>query len=97
MRCNHQLKLVLQFIRYRDEFIAKRDGQRASRQKIILKIDDDQRVHRNVLRVVILSEAKNLGSILDRSSTEIDQGCFASLNMTAPFMRKLSSVEKLGH
>jgi len=33
---------------------------------------------------VILSEAKNLWSFLDRFPTEINPRCFASLNMTAP-------------
>jgi NIPSNAP len=39
---------------------------------------------------VILSVAKNLGSILDQPSLKnIEQRCFASLNMTAQFMRTI--------
>ena len=86
----NQLKLLLQFIGNRDDVIAMRDSQSAAGQEIFLKLNDDQRIHRSVLRVVILSEAKNLGSIFDRSSqTGIDQECFASLNMIAPFTRGL--------
>ena len=36
--------------------------------------------------LVILSEAKNLGSIFARA-IETDQRCFASLNMTAAFIK----------
>src|SRR5437867_11924581 len=42
---------------------------------------------------VILSEAKNLESNLDRSTNRNRQRCFASLNMTAPFMRWVDNNE----
>src|SRR4029077_6152883 len=64
-----EIEASLQFICKRDDLITMRHCQRAARQKIILEIDEDQRVHRNVLRIVILSEAKNLGSILNRCPT----------------------------
>ena len=40
---------------------------------------------------VILSEAKNLKSNLNRPGTEINQRCFALLNMTALFVESSSS------
>jgi hypothetical protein len=38
-------------------------------------------------------EAKNLGSILHPSLTEVHQRCFASLKMTAPFLRSLLVIQ----
>jgi hypothetical protein len=43
---------------------------------------------------VILSEAKNLGSLLSRYPTEIDPRCFASLNMTASLARGFRLFDK---
>jgi hypothetical protein len=44
-RGKNEFEFLLQFISNRDDFITVGHGQRASRQKIILKIDNDQRVH----------------------------------------------------
>jgi hypothetical protein len=48
LRCNDELKTPLHFICQRNDFITVRHRQRAARQKIILKINNDQRVHREV-------------------------------------------------
>src|SRR6266566_1842260 len=40
-----ETKVSLQFVGYGNDFITVGHWQRAARQKIILKIDDDQRVH----------------------------------------------------
>ena len=45
MRRDDKIEASLQFIGKRDDLITVRHGQRAARQKIILKIDNDQGVH----------------------------------------------------
>jgi hypothetical protein len=87
LRRQDELKVSLQFVGDGNDFITVRYGQRAAGQKIILKINDDQRFHWMSVHNVTLSEAKNLGSFLADPTNEIDQRCFAPLNMTAPFMR----------
>jgi hypothetical protein len=42
---------------------------------------------------VILSEAKNLGSVSADARLGIDQKCFASLNMTTPQWTLLITVD----
>src|SRR5437867_2138249 len=42
---NNQVETPLQFISDWNDFIAMRHGQRAAGQKIILKIDNDERIH----------------------------------------------------
>src|SRR5215467_10271665 len=44
-RGEDQVEMVLQFIGNRNDFVAVRDSQSAAGQKIVLQIDDDQRVH----------------------------------------------------
>ena len=44
-RGKNQIKLPLQLIGKRDDLITVRHRQRATRQKIILKINNDERVH----------------------------------------------------
>jgi hypothetical protein len=41
----NQIESRLQFIRKRDDLITVQHWQRAARQKVILKIDNDERVH----------------------------------------------------
>src|SRR5437016_14023061 len=43
----NQIEMPLQFIYNRNDFITLRDGQSASRQKIVLQIYDDKRVHQS--------------------------------------------------
>src|SRR5436190_15018532 len=45
LRRDDEIETSLQFIGQRKDLVAARDCQRASRQKIILKIDNDQRIH----------------------------------------------------
>src|SRR5436190_1831582 len=42
---DHELEAILQFIDKRNDFVAARHGQRAAGQKIVLNIDNDQRLH----------------------------------------------------
>ena len=46
LRSKNQIEPSLQFICHRDDFITVRHRQRAAGQKIILKIDDNQRIHK---------------------------------------------------
>src|SRR5438046_5145461 len=83
---NNQLESLLQFVGEENDFVTVRHRQRAARQEIILKINNDQRVH-----YVILSEAKNLASILHRSPTEIDQRCWKAWPHASHFVAALRS------
>ena len=87
---DYDVEASLQFICDRDDLITVRHRQGAAGQKVILKIYQNKGVHW-CLDDVILSEAKNLGSILDECPNE-NQGCLKAWPHASHFVAALRST-----
>src|SRR5438552_1564579 len=80
LRCKDQLEPLLQLICHRNDFITPGHRQSAAGQKIILKIDDNQRVH--WVDGIVPSRARSI-LIVARAMTFRARSCKAPASSTA--------------